>query len=66
LPFPFFVDSDFDYFCNDGTPDDIVEEVFVVEPATLFYLFNLSMLYFPFLGPFSRLDLANFAACSFV
>jgi len=64
LPFPFLVDSDFDYFCNAVAPDDTDEDDFVLEPVTLFYLFNLSEVYFPFFGPFSLLDLANFAACS--
>ena len=66
LPFPFLVDSDFDYFCNVVAPDDTDDDDFVLEPATLFYLLNLSVVYFPFLGPFSLLDLANFAACSLV
>lgn len=66
MPFPFLVDSDFDYFCNVGAPDDTVEDDFVLEPATLFYLLNLSEVYFPFFGPFSLLDLANFAAYSLV
>lgn len=66
LPFPFLVYSDFDCFCNVVGPDDTDEDVFVLEPVTLFYLFNLSKVYFPFFGPFSLLDLANFAACSLV
>ena len=66
LPFPFLVDSDFYCFCNVVAPDDTDEDDFVLEPVTLFYLFNLSKVYFPFLGPFSLLDLANFAACSLV
>lgn len=67
FPFPFLIDSDFDYFCKVGTPDDAVEFDFVLElDITLFYLLNLSEVYFPFLGPFSLLDLANFAAYSLV
>jgi len=42
LPFPFLVDSDFDYFCNVGAPDDTDVDDFVLELVTLFYLFNLS------------------------
>lgn len=64
LPFPFLVVSDLDYFCKLSGPDDTVVDDFVLELITLFYLLNLSEDYFPFLGPFSLLDLANFAACS--
>lgn len=66
LPFPFLVYSDFDYFCNVVAPDDTDEVDLVLEPVTLFYLLDLSKIYFPFFGPFSLLDLQNFAACSFV